>query len=146
MAWTAFTPFSAAAGGALIGLAATILWLGLGRIAGISGIVGGLVPAKADDIAWRVAFLAGLLVVGVGAALVWPEAVAATSSLRGPLAMLVAGVVVGFGARLGNGCTAGHGVCGLSRGSLRSLVATLTFMAAGIATASLVRVVFGGAL
>jgi len=145
MAWSAFTPFSAAAGGALIGLAATILWLGLGRIAGISGIVGGLVPWKSGDVAWRVAFLAGLLVVGVGAALLWPETLA-TSSLRGPGVMLLAGVVVGFGTRLGNGCTAGHGVCGLSRGSPRSLVATLTFMAAGIATASLVRVFFGGAL
>ena len=145
MAWSAFTPLSAAAGGALIGLAATILWLGLGRIAGISGIVGGLVPWKSGDVAWRVAFLAALLVVGVGAAQLWPASVA-TSSLRGPAVMLLAGVVVGFGARLGNGCTAGHGVCGLSRGSPRSLVATLTFMAAGIATASLVRVFFGGAL
>jgi uncharacterized membrane protein YedE/YeeE len=145
MAWSAFTPFSAVAGGALIGLAATILWLGLGRIAGISGIVGGLVPAQAGDVSWRVAFLAGLLVVGVGASLWWPQAVA-SSPLRGPVVMLFAGVVVGFGTRLGNGCTAGHGVCGLSRGSPRSLVATLTFMAAGILTASLVRVFFGGAL
>jgi len=145
MAWSSFTPFSAAAGGALIGLAATILWLGLGRIAGISGVIGGLVGAARGDVSWRLAFLVGLLAVGVGAALLAPDTVA-SSSLRGPAIMLVAGVVVGFGARLGNGCTAGHGVCGLSRGSLRSLVATLTFMATGIATASLVRAVFGGAL
>jgi len=145
MAWSAFTPLSALLGGALIGLAATILWLGLGRIAGISGIVAGLVSRTAGDSAWRLAFLAGLLVVGVAASSLWPATVA-SSSLRGPVAMLVAGVVDGFGARLGNGCTAGHGVCGLSRGSPRSLAATLTFMATGILTASLVRVVFGGAL
>lgn len=145
MAWSSFTPLSALLGGAFIGLAASLLWLTNGRVAGISGIVGGLVPGKAGDISWRVAFLAGLLAVGVVAALVAP-ATLAVSSLRGPVVMLVAGVVVGFGTRLGNGCTAGHGVCGLSRGSPRSLVATLTFMATGIATASLIRVFFGGAL
>lgn len=145
MAWSSFTPLSALVGGAFIGLAASLLWLTNGRVAGISGIVGGLVPGKAGDISWRVAFLAGLLAVGVVAALVAPTTLA-VSSLRGPVVMLFAGVVVGFGTRLGNGCTAGHGVCGLSRGSPRSLVATLTFMATGIATASLIRVFFGGAL
>jgi uncharacterized membrane protein YedE/YeeE len=142
---SAFTPWSAVLGGSLIGLGATILWAGLGRIAGISGIVGGLFSTRSGDRAWRLAFVAGLLGVGACAALLWPTTVA-TSADRGPVAMLVAGVVVGFGARLGSGCTAGHGVCGLSRGSFRSLVATLVFMTTGILTASFVRLWFGGAL
>jgi uncharacterized membrane protein YedE/YeeE len=132
-------------GGAIIGLAATLLWLGLGRVAGISGILVGVVRPRAGDVSWRVAFLAALFAVGATAAQLAPSTVA-PSPLRGGAAMLVAGVVVGVGARLGNGCTAGHGVCGLARGSLRSLVATLTFMATGVATASLVRLALGGAL
>jgi uncharacterized membrane protein YedE/YeeE len=145
MAWTAFSPWPALAGGVLIGVAATLLWWGLGRVAGISGIVSGLWSRERGDVAWRLAFLAGLVAVGVVAAWLAPASLAGIEA-RGPAAMLVAGVIVGVGTRLGNGCTAGHGVCGLSRGSLRSLVATMTFMATGVLTASLVRVFFGGSL
>ena len=145
MAWQTFTPLSALAGGAIIGLAVSFLLLMTGRIAGISGIVGGLLSPTPGDVAWRVAFVVGLAIVGVAASFTAPELVAA-SSTRGPLAMLVAGLVVGFGTRLGNGCTSGHGVCGLSRGSIRSLVATVTFMTTGIVTVTAVRIFAGGSL
>ena len=138
MAWSTFTPLSALLGGALIGLAASLLWLTNGRVAGISGIVSGLVPGRAFDVSWRLSFLGGLLAVGVVASLLAPATVA-VSSLRGPAVMLVAGVVVGFGTRLGNGCTSGHGICGLARFSKRSFAATLTFMAFGFLTVFLLR-------
>ncbi len=141
----AFTPVSALVGGVLIGLAVSLFLLASGRVAGISGIVGGLLSPVPGDVSWRVAFIAGLLIVGAIAAWVAPEALAPSSS-RGPVAMLVAGIMTGFGTRLGNGCTSGHGVCGLSRLSVRSLVATVTFMATGIATVTIIRLVFGGAL
>jgi uncharacterized membrane protein YedE/YeeE len=145
MNWQAFTPWQALAGGLLIGLSVSVfLWL-TGRVAGISGIVGGLFSPKPGDFAWRLAFVAGLLVVGVVAALVVPERIAPSAS-RSPFAMLMAGVVVGFGTRLGNGCTSGHGVCGLSRLSFRSLVATATFMTTGILTATLIDHFLGGSL
>jgi uncharacterized membrane protein YedE/YeeE len=143
--WTAFTPTAALVGGALIGLAVSLFFVLTGRVAGISGIVGGLLSPKPGDFAWRLAFVAGLLVVGVVAAVVAPEMVTA-SATRGPVAMAIAGVVVGYGTRLGNGCTSGHGVCGISRLSIRSLVATGTFMATGILTVTIVRLAFGGAL
>lgn len=122
-------------GGLLIGVAAfSLLWL-IGRIAGISGIVGGLLAgAPASDRAWRLAFLAGLLLAGALAA---PEPVLNAGS--SPLMLVVPGLLVGFGTRLGNGCTSGHGVCGLARLSWRSLVATLVFMSAGIATVTVLR-------
>jgi uncharacterized membrane protein YedE/YeeE len=145
MAWTAFSPWSALAGGVLIGVAATLLWWGLGRVAGISGILAGLWSRERGEVGWRAAFVAGLVGVGFFASWWAPSSVASTEA-RSSIAMLVAGVVVGVGTRLSNGCTAGHGVCGLSRGSLRSLVATMTFMATGMLTASLVRVVCGGSL
>ena len=145
MNWTAFTPFSALAGGAIIGLAVSFFLLLTGRVAGISGIVGGLFSPKPGDFAWRVAFTVGLLVVGVVAALMFPEQVTSSSS-RSPLAMLAAGVIVGYGTRLGNGCTSGHGVCGISRFSVRSLVATATFMTTGILTVTIIHFVFGGSL
>jgi hypothetical protein len=138
-----FDPVSAAAGGALIGLAATLLMLGIGRIAGISGIYAGLLRPKAGDTSWRLAFVVGLLGAGAVASLFAPEALAATQS-RSLAATVVAGLLVGVGVRVGNGCTSGHGVCGLSRFSRRSLVATLTFMATGITTASLIQLLFGG--
>jgi uncharacterized membrane protein YedE/YeeE len=143
--WTAFTPISALTGGAIIGLAVSLYLLLTGRVAGISGIVGGLVKPKPGDFAWRLAFVGGLLLVGVIAAIATPEMVTSSSS-RGPVAMAIAGVVVGYGTRLGNGCTSGHGVCGISRLSPRSLVATGTFMATGIITVTIVRIAFGGAL
>jgi len=122
-------------GGGLIGLSATGLLLFNGKIAGISGIVGGLLtPLAARDRGWRIGFVGGLLVGGAVMAARAPELVAITVE-RSPAAVVVAGLLVGFGTRLGSGCTSGHGVCGISRGSKRSIAATLTFMAvAGIVT------------
>lgn len=139
---TQFTPLSAALGGGLIGLAAAILWLGSRRIAGISGIVGRtLFPDHASDLGWRVAFVLGL---PIGAAGVAAFAGPLTVSIEaGPLRLIAAGLLVGFGTRLGNGCTSGHGVCGLSRGSLRSFVATMTFMIVGVLTVFVFRHVMG---
>ena len=123
-----FTPYSALAGGALIGVAATILMAVHGRIAGVSGIVGGLLAPSAGDIAWRIAFIAGLL---VGAAAMNAIAgLVAPAPVQQNLAVLaLAGALVGYGTRMGSGCTSGHGVCGLARMSSRSLVATILFMA-----------------
>ncbi len=140
-----FTPFASLAGGALIGLAASIMLLFNGRIAGISGIYGGLLKPRPGDIGWRATFVFGLVAAGVGLWLVAPETIAATAD-RSVLATAVAGLLVGFGVRMGNGCTSGHGVCGLTRFSRRSLVATLTFMATGFATASLIQLTSGGVL
>lgn len=132
-----FTPFSALAGGALIGLAATLLLLTHGRVAGISGIVAELVGGEPRGRPFRVGFVAGLAAAGVAAAVLVPQSIGVASA---PLAQIAcAGLLVGFGSRLGNGCTSGHGVCGLSRGSLRSLVATLVFMATGFATVFMAR-------
>lgn len=134
---SAFTPGRALAGGLLIGLAAAVLVLGAGRIAGISGIVGGLLRPVAGDRAWRLAFLGGL----VGAPWVY-VALAGPAQPRidaGWGLVILAGLLVGVGTRYGSGCTSGHGVCGLSRLSLRSLVATSVFMAAGFATVALLR-------
>jgi hypothetical protein len=131
-------------GGALIGLSASLLLLANGRVAGISGVVGPLLSPLRDDVAWRVLFLVGLLTGGL--LLVWlrPDAFAAPASLSaGGVAVLVAsGLLVGFGSWLGSGCTSGHGICGLSRGSVRALAATLTFMATGALTVFLARHVF----
>ena len=136
--WTHFTPWTALAGGVLIGTAAAMLVLLNGRIAGISGIVGGLLAPERYDAGWRVAFLLGLLL--------------SPALLEGPMARIdagfgtiaIAGLLVGAGTSYGAGCTSGHGVCGLSAGSVRSLVATLTFMALGIATVFVLRHVVGG--
>lgn len=128
-------------GGALIGLSASLLLLSHGRVAGISGVVGSLLMPVRGDVSWRLQFFGGLLAGGL--LLVWlrPQSFAAPSSLSlGGVAMLVgAGLLVGVGSRLGNGCTSGHGVCGISRGSLRSIVATLTFMTTGVLTVYVVR-------
>ncbi len=126
---TVFTPWRSLAGGALIGLAASGMILVNGRIAGISGIIGGLVRAVPLDVRWRLAFLTGLL----SAPLLYRQvAVLPPLQIATPWPMLVvAGLLVGAGARFGAGCTSGHGVCGLARGSPRSLVATLIFMTAG---------------
>ena len=127
----------ALAGGALIGLAATLLLLVQGRIAGISGVLGQMVGRRPADWQWRFTFLAGLFVGGT--LIVWlsPSMIAAPTG-RSLSQLIGAGLLVGYGTRLGNGCTSGHGVCGLSRRSGRSLAATVTFMAAGFATATLV--------
>ncbi|ACY14888.1 YeeE/YedE family protein [Haliangium ochraceum] len=143
---TEFTPIASTLGGVLIGLSAALLLLSHGKIAGISGITGGLMHRPPPgDIAWRVAFVAGLVGTGALLGLLWPSAFHMTLQ-RSPALLVVAGLLVGFGTRLGNGCTSGHGVCGISRLSPRSMVATATFMATGALTVFAVRVWFGGAL
>jgi uncharacterized membrane protein YedE/YeeE len=141
---TEFTPISSSLGGALIGLAAALLLLGNGRIAGISGIAGqALWPAEGEARGWRWAFLLGL---PLGAALVgWARGGLALEIQATPPVLVAAGLLVGFGTRLGNGCTSGHGVCGIARGSRRSIVATLTFMGLGGATVWLMRHALAGA-
>jgi uncharacterized membrane protein YedE/YeeE len=139
--WNLFTPWSSLGGGLLIGLASALLLIVSGKIAGISGIVGGLLKPSNGDSAWRLAFLLGL----AGAPVIY--------SLLAPLpqvhveagypTLVAAGLLVGFGTRYGSGCTSGHGVCGLSRRSPRSLVATAAFMVAGFITVYVVRHLFG---
>ena len=123
-----FTPLSALAGGALIGLASVWLLAANGRIAGISGILHGLFAQPPGDRGWRAAFLAGLLLAGFA----WLAFFPAEKSETGLMPVALAGLLVGFGTRLGGGCTSGHGVCGLGRLSLRSLVAVIVFMVAGM--------------
>jgi uncharacterized membrane protein YedE/YeeE len=133
-------------GGILIGLSATGLLLFNGKIAGISGILGGLLtPLAPGDRGWRFGFLAGLLVGGAMLAVRAPELVANTVE-RSPAAVVAAGFLVGFGTRLGSGCTSGHGVCGISRGSKRSVAATLTFMAVAGMVTYVVNHILGGRL
>ncbi|KAA0679507.1 YeeE/YedE family protein [Roseomonas genomospecies 6] len=137
-----FTPVSAAVGGLLIGLSAALLWVAKGRIAGISGILGGLGALRSGDVAWRAIFLVGLMAApllygAAGGAL--PEPASPTN----PALLVVAGLLVGFGTRLGNGCTSGHGVCGLARLSPRSLTATGLFMASAAATVFVTRHLIG---
>ena len=135
--WVAFTPWSALAGGALIGLAASVFALANGRVAGISGLLGSLLQRQGEGRGEKVFFLIGLLLAPV----LW-GAFAALPSIHfetGSLGLIVAGLLVGFGTRYGSGCTSGHGVCGISRLSPRSLVATLGFMASGFATVFVLR-------
>ncbi len=135
--WNAFTPWSSLAGGALIGLAAAMFVLLNGRVAGISGVVAGLLKPIGGDVAWRAAFVLGLLAAPLIYGLV---AVAPTLQIdAGFGAIAVAGLLVGVGTSYGSGCTSGHGVCGLSRLSPRSLVATGAFMGAGFVTVFLIR-------
>jgi uncharacterized protein len=135
--WAQFSPGSALIGGATIGLAAGLLIVVLGRIAGVSGIIAGLIPPRSGDADWRIAFLLGLFFAPILLAL-WraPEPPVFSSSYE---VLALAGVLVGFGSRLGSGCTSGHGVCGLSRLSMRSLVGTITFMLSAFATVFLLR-------
>lgn len=140
IAWTQFTPWTSLAGGVLIGLAAAIFVLLNGRIAGISGVLGGLLKPVRRDIGWRAAFISGLVAAPVVYALF--AAVPAVNIDAGFATLVAAGLLVGIGTRYGAGCTSGHGVCGLSRLSLRSLVATATFMAAGFATVFVMRHLF----
>ena len=138
--WNAFTPGSALAGGVLIGIAAAMFALLNGRIAGISGIMGGLLKPATGDIAWRAAFLLGLVAAPLVYALF---AVPPSLQIDAPYgALVMAGLLVGLGTRYGSGCTSGHGVCGLSRLSPRSLVATVAFMGAGFATVFVLRHLF----
>lgn len=137
-----FTPVSAVLGGVLIGLSAVLLWLSHGRIAGISGIVGGLLTPPIRDAGWRVAFILGLLAGPlITATLVSAMPPVAVTSSAGLL--IVGGLLVGYGTSLGSGCTSGHGVCGLARLSPRSIVATGLFLAAAIATVFVTRHLIG---
>lgn len=129
------TWITAAIGGGIIGLASALLLAFNGRIAGISGITGGLISPTRGEVSWRLMFLIGLVGGGLLMALLMPEAF--TASPRSTFWVVAAGLLVGFGTRLGSGCTSGHGVCGLSRFSPRSLVATLTFIGAGMVTVAL---------
>ena len=135
--WTHFTPWAALAGGVLLGLASALLVLLNGRILGISGIVGGLLRPRAGDMGWRLAFVLGML---VAPGLYWLVVGPTQPRIDANWGMVViAGLLVGVGTRYGSGCTSGHGVCGLSRMSPRSLVATLAFMGAGFVTVFLIR-------
>ena len=135
----AITTWSIAlAGGVLIGLAATLLlWLN-GRVAGVSGILNGVIFPNAADVSWRAAFLIGLI-VAAGAYMALVPAAPLPRGDYSRVALIAAGLLVGFGTRMGNGCTSGHGVCGIGRLSMRSLVAVMTFMATAIATTFVVR-------
>jgi len=139
IAWNAFTPVSALIGGVIIGAAVALFVVLNGRIAGVSGILGGLARPQAGDISWRVAFVAGLIAAPLALLAALPEIRVDTSY---PV-LVAAGLLVGVGTRYGGGCTSGHGVCGVSRASPRSIAATVAFMAAGFATVYFVRHLIG---
>lgn len=135
---TSFTPVSGFLGGMLIGCAAVLLMLAIGRIAGVSGILGGLLTRVRGDVAWRAAFVVGLW---LGASIYWVargEVFAVELTASWPV-LLIAGLLVGLGTRIGSGCTSGHGVCGIARLSKRSIVATAVFMGTGFATVFVTR-------
>jgi uncharacterized membrane protein YedE/YeeE len=140
--WTHFTPWTALAGGVLLGIASAMFILLNGRILGISGILGGLLPPRKGDSGWRISFLLGTMAAPLAMSWLLPGA---SSLLPAPridasvVLVVVAGLLVGIGTRYASGCTSGHGVCGLSRLSARSLVATLSFMGAGFATVYVMR-------
>lgn len=135
--WANFTPWLSLGGGILIGLATAIFILANGRIAGISGIVGGLLRPTHGDIAWRVVFVAGLAAAPLALQMLSPLPEVQIDA--DALTLIAAGLLVGVGTRYGGGCTSGHGVCGLSRGSRRSIVATAIFIAAGVMTVYMIR-------
>jgi uncharacterized membrane protein YedE/YeeE len=137
--WTHFTPWTALAGGILLGIASAAFILVNGRVLGISGILGGLLLPKRSDASWRVFFLLGLVLAPATLSLLTPGLVSAPRIEAGTVAIVAAGLLVGLGTRYGSGCTSGHGVCGLSRLSPRSLVATLAFMASGFAMVYIIR-------
>jgi uncharacterized membrane protein YedE/YeeE len=134
--------WKALGGGALIGLSAAVLLIGYGKLAGISGTVGGLLRPRPNEVAWRAWFLFGLIGGGLALMAVRPQSFPAADATSGPL-LMVAGLLVGFGTRLGGGCTSGHGVCGIGRLSGRSTLATLIFMGTGIATVFVLNHVVG---
>lgn len=141
---TEFTPFAGLAGGVLIGLASAALLLANGRIAGVSGILGRSFFPDAGDLAWRLAFLAGLPLGAWITGLVAPSTTALAITHSAPL-LVAGGLLVGVGTQVGSGCTSGHGVCGIGRGSPRSIAATAIFMATAIATTFVARHLLGGA-
>jgi uncharacterized membrane protein YedE/YeeE len=138
-----FTPVPAAIGGALIGLSAVLLMLSTGRIAGISGIFSGLLNVHDDDKSWRVAFLAGLILAPVLAGLIG-YGMAQPALPSSWIVIAVAGLLVGFGTRLGGGCTSGHGICGIARLSPRSIAATIVFIVMAVVTVAITRHGLGG--
>jgi hypothetical protein len=140
--WTHFTPWTALAGGILLGIASAAFILVNGRVLGISGILGGLLVPKRSDASWRVMFLLGLVLAPATLSLLAPGLISAPRIEANNVAIVVAGLLVGLGTRYGSGCTSGHGVCGLSQLSPRSLVATLAFMASGFAMVYVVRHLF----
>ena len=135
--WVNFTPWQSLAGGLMIGAASALLLLFNGRIAGISGILGGLLRLPKGDVAWRIAFLGGLVAAPVVYGFFFP--IPEPRGTDGGFIVLIAGLLVGLGARYGSGCTSGHGVCGLSRRSPRSIVASAAFMIAGFVTVYVTR-------
>jgi uncharacterized membrane protein YedE/YeeE len=139
---TDFTPGPAVLGGLLIGLSAALLLLTMGRVAGVSGILAGAVAARPSGRWWRVAFVAGLLAAPLAFRLMGGE-IAPISVTDTTAVLVLAGLLVGFGTRLGSGCTSGHGVCGIGRGSRRSIVATATFLITAIATVALAHLLIG---
>ena len=139
---TTFTPIASLLGGMLIGVSASLLLLFHGRVAGVSGIVGGLLTGPRGERSWRMLFLAGLLAGGALLAWLAPSALD-TRTDRSAWVVPIAGLLVGVGSALGNGCTSGHGVCGISRLSPRSLAATATFMGTGLLTAAAIRLLGG---
>ena len=141
--WQQFTPWAALSGGVLLGLASALFILANGRILGISGILGGLLRPRRGDLAWRVFFLLGLLAAPLTLGLLAPGLQLAAPRIEASMALVIAaGLLVGYGTRMGSGCTSGHGVCGLSRLSPRSLVATGLFMGAGFAVVFVIRHAF----
>ena len=140
-----FTPLSSTLGGVLIGVASAIMLLASGRIAGISGIAGGILRRERGDTSWRVLFVLGLALAGAIVSAIEPTRFAYEIQ-RSHGALLAAGLMVGLGTRIGNGCTSGHGVCGLSRLSHRSLAATLTFMGTAAITVFVINELLGGSL
>lgn len=141
--WTHFTPWLSLSGGLLLGLASVMFILLNGRILGISGILGGLLPPKRHDTSWRVSFLVGMFAAPwVINLLAPPNFLSAPRIESSTLIVAIAGLLVGLGTRYGSGCTSGHGICGLSRLSPRSLVATLSFMGAGFLVVGLIKHVF----
>jgi uncharacterized membrane protein YedE/YeeE len=137
------TPYMPALlGGVLIGIAVSLLLFVNGRVAGVSGILGGALQKRDRDFPWRLAFLLGLLAGGIVLQILAPEAFVNTTN-RGWIVLVTAGLLVGYGTSLGSGCTSGHGICGLSRFSPRSLAATLAFMFFGILTATIFRLIAG---
>jgi len=137
-----FTPYSALLGGALIGLSAALLYLFKGRIAGISGIFGGLFTSGAADISWRATFIAGIIIGG----LIWHLITGNGGNIEAPTSpvwIIIGGLIVSAGTTLGSGCTSGHGICGLSRFSVRSLFATITFVVTGFLSVFIIRHLIG---
>lgn len=137
--WMNFSPWTALAGGVLLGVASAAFILLNGRVLGVSGILGGLLWPRRGDSSWRLSFLLGMVLAPAAVWLAAPALISAPRIEADTATIVAAGLLVGLGTRFGSGCTSGHGVCGLSRLSPRSLVATLSFMAAGFATVFIIR-------